>query len=162
MAAKSKKALSVHAAVARGTARARAPSPGWVQAVPVPPRERIAIVAGLRTPFAQRSTAYRDLGALDLGRMAVRELLARAELDPAEVGPGVYGQVLPSLEGPNIARDIVLGTGMPRDVQAFSVSRACATGFQAMTSAAEAMLAGQCSVAVVGGADSETDVPLVI
>jgi acetyl-CoA acyltransferase len=130
--------------------------------VPVPPRERIALVAGLRTPFAQRSTAYRDLGALDLGRMVVRELLARAELDPAEVDLVVYGQVLPSLEGSNIARDVVLGTGMPKDVQAFSVSRACATSFQAMTSAAEAMLAGQCAVAVVGGADSESDAPLVV
>ena len=51
---------------------------------------------------------------------------------------------------------------MPRDIQAFSVSRACATSFQAMTSAAEAMLAGQCSVAIAGGADSASDVPITM
>jgi acetyl-CoA acyltransferase len=127
-----------------------------------PKRERIAVVRGLRTPFARSGTAYKDMSGLDLGKLVVRELLARAELDLSEVELVVYGQVAPSVDGANIAREIVLGTGMPKGVQAFSVSRACATSFQAMTSAAEAMLAGQCSVAVVGGADSATDVPITI
>jgi acetyl-CoA acyltransferase len=156
MAAKNKKGLnSAHvatnsAAAANGNGTA------------APKRERIAIIRGLRTPFAVRSTVYRDMSALDLARLVVRELLARAELDPTEVELLVYGQVVPSLDAPNIAREIVLGTGMPKGVQAFSVSRACATSFQAMTSAAEAMIAGQCSVAIVGGADSETDVPMMV
>jgi acetyl-CoA acyltransferase len=124
--------------------------------------ERVAVIAGLRTPFAKRATAYADLSALDLGRLVVKELLARAELDPSEVDLVVYGQVVPSMEAPNIAREIVLGTGMPKSVQAFSVSRACATSFQAMTSAAEAMLAGQCAVAVVGGADSASDIRMSV
>jgi acetyl-CoA acyltransferase len=124
--------------------------------------QRIAIVRGLRTPFAKRETAYANASALDLGKLAVTELLARAELDAREVDLVVYGQVTPSVEAPNIAREIVLGTGMPKGVQAFSVSRACATSFQAMTSAAEAMLAGQCSVAVAGGADSSSDVPITV
>jgi acetyl-CoA acyltransferase len=127
-----------------------------------PKRERIAIVRGLRTPFARQATAYAHMSALDLGKLVVRELLARAELAPREVELVVYGQVVPSIEAPNIAREIVLGTGMPPDVQAFSVSRACATSFQAMTSAAEAMLAGQCTVAVAGGADSVSDVPITL
>jgi acetyl-CoA acyltransferase len=127
-----------------------------------PKRERIAVISGLRTPFAHRASVYRDMSALDLARLVVRELLARAELDPAEVELVVYGQVVPSLDASNIAREVVLGSGMPKGIQAFSVSRACATSFQAMTSAAEAMLAGQCSVAIVGGADSETDVPMVL
>lgn len=124
--------------------------------------ERIAVVAGLRTPFVKQGTAFRDLSALDLGKLVVRELLARAELDPKEVGLCVYGQVVPSLSAPNIAREIVLGTGLPKDIEAYSVSRACATSFQAMTSAAEAMLAGQHDVAVVGGADSASDVPIAV
>jgi acetyl-CoA acyltransferase len=125
-------------------------------------RGRIAIVAGVRTPFARMGTAYKNLSALDLGKIVVSELLARAEIDPKEVGMCVYGQVVPSVSAPNIAREIVLGTGMPRSIEAFSVSRACATSFQAMTSAAEAMLAGQHDVAVVGGADSASDVPITV
>jgi acetyl-CoA acyltransferase len=102
------------------------------------------------------------MSALDLGKLVVRELLARVELDPAEVDLVVYGQALPNADSPHIAREVVLGTGMPKEVQGFSVSRACATGFQAMTSAAEAMIAGQCAVAVVGGADSASDAPMTL
>jgi acetyl-CoA acyltransferase len=158
MAAKSKKGLG-SAQVTTGAGAASATTNGY-PAAPAK-RERIAIIGGLRTPFAHRAGVYWGMSALDLARLVVRELLARVELDPAEVELVVYGQIIPNLEAPNIAREIVLGAGMPKDVQAFSVSRACATSFQAMTSAAEAMLAGQCSVAIVGGADSETDVPMV-
>ena len=131
-------------------------------ASPPPKGERIAIVQGLRTPFAKQGSAYRDLSALDLGKLVVSEMLQRAELDPREVGLCVYGQVIPSLSAPNIAREVVLGTGMPKTIEAYSVSRACATSFQSMTSAAEAMLAGQHTVAVTGGADSATDVPIAV
>jgi acetyl-CoA acyltransferase len=129
---------------------------------PGSPRGRIAIVRGLRTPFARSATAYRDLTALDLGVLLVRELLARAEPEPAEVDLVVFGQAGPGVHAANVARDIVLGAGMPRAIQAFSVSRACATSFQAMTSAAEAMLAGQASVAIVGGTDSASDTPIIV
>ncbi len=124
--------------------------------------ERIAIVSGLRTPFARSGSAYRDMSALDLARVVVSEIVARAEFDPAMVGLVVYGQVVPSVSAPNIAREVVLGTNLPKSVEAFSVSRACATSFQAMTSAAEAMLAGQHDVAIVGGADSASDVPITV
>lgn len=123
---------------------------------------RVAIVAGLRTPFAKQGTAYRDLSALDLGKIVVSELLQRAELDPREIGMVVYGQVIPSLSAPNIAREIVLGTAMPKSIEAYSVSRACATSIQSMTSAAEAILSGQHDVAIAGGADSASDVPIAV
>src|SRR5579859_4617599 len=159
MAAKSKKGLASAQVTTGSTAAGAAPNG---HAAAPPKRERIAVIGGLRTPFAHRAGVYWGMSALDLARLVVRELLARVELDPAEVELVVYGQVIPSLEAPNIAREIVLGAGMPKDVQAFSVSRACATSFQAMTSAAEAMLAGQCTVAVAGGADSATDVPITL
>ena len=123
---------------------------------------RVAIVAGLRTPFAKQGTAYRDLSALDLGKIVVSELLQRSEIDPKLVGLVVYGQVVPSLSAPNIAREIVLGTGMPKSIEAFSVSRACATSIQSLTSGAEAILAGQHDVAITGGADSASDVPIAV
>ena len=124
--------------------------------------ERIAIVAGLRTPFARQTSHYMSLSALDLGRIVVAELVQKSELDPKLVDLCVYGQVLPSIHAPNIAREVILGTGLPHNVQAFSVSRACATSYQSLTSAAEAMLAGQGSVAITGGADSSSDVPITI
>lgn len=127
-----------------------------------PKAERIAIIAGLRTPFAKQLTAYKDLSALDLAKTVVSELVARSEIDPKLIELCVYGQVVPSVHAPNIAREVVLGTALPKSVQAFSVSRACATSFQSLTSAAEAMLAGQAQVAIVGGADSSSDVPITV
>jgi acetyl-CoA acyltransferase len=123
---------------------------------------RIAIVQGLRTPFAKQSTAYKSLSAQDLGRAVVSELVQRCGIDPKEIDMLVYGQVVPSVSAPNIAREIVLGTGLPMDIQAWSVSRACATSYQSLTSAAEAILAGQGTVAITGGADSSSDVPITV
>lgn len=125
-------------------------------------KTRVAIVAGLRTPFAKQGTAYKDMSALDLGCLVVRELLERTAIDRREIGLVVYGQALPNPAAPNVAREIVLGAGLPKSVEAFSVVRACATSFQAATSAAESILAGQHDVAIVGGADSASDVPITI
>ncbi|MBI4510098.1 MAG: acetyl-CoA C-acyltransferase FadI [Deltaproteobacteria bacterium] len=123
---------------------------------------RVAVVAGLRTPFARQATSFGDVSALDLGRMAVKELIERAEIAPKEIDTVVFGQVLPSLSAPNIAREIVLGTGIPAAVEAYSVSRACATSLQAIASAAESILAGTARVAIAGGADSTSDIPMTV
>lgn len=124
--------------------------------------KRIAVVAGLRTPFARQSTAYREVSALDLGRIVVAELLDRVSLDPKLVDMLVYGQVMPSLEAPNIAREIVLGTGMDPKTDAYSVSRACATSFQAFAGVAQSIDAGHATIGVAGGADSASVVPIAV
>lgn len=123
-------------------------------------KNRVAIVAGLRTPFAKQGTAYRNVSALDLGVKVVAELLARTSLDPKEIQQCVYGQVVPSLSAPNIAREIVLLTGMPVDIEAYSVSRACATSYQSTVSIAQAIETGAIDCGIAGGADSASDVPI--
>jgi acetyl-CoA acyltransferase len=123
---------------------------------------RVAVVAGLRTPFAKQGTAYRNMSALDLGKTVVAELLARTGVDPHEIQQVVYGQVVPSLSAPNIAREIVLLTGMPRDIEAFSVSRACATSYQSTVSVAQAIETGTIDCGIAGGADSASDVPIAV
>ncbi len=123
---------------------------------------RVAIVAGLRTPFAKAGSVYKDLSALDLGKTVVAELMQRSGVSPDEVEQVVYGQVVPSLSAPNIAREIVLGTGMPKEIEAYSVSRACATSYQSAVNVAEAILAGTIDCGVAGGADSASDVPIAV
>ncbi len=124
--------------------------------------DRVAIVAGLRTPFAKQSTAYRQLSALELAKIVVAELLQRSDVHPKEVNQVVFGQVVPSLAAPNIAREVVLGVGMPRSVEAYSVSRACATSYQSVVSITEAILAGAIECGVAGGADSASDIPIAV
>lgn len=123
---------------------------------------RVAVVAGLRTPFAKQGTVYKNLSALDLGKLVVNELLQRSEVKPKDVQQVVYGQVIPSLSAPNIAREIVLGTGMPQQIEAYSVSRACATSYQSTVNVAESILAGAIDCGIAGGADSASDVPIAV
>src|SRR5689334_19546148 len=123
-------------------------------------RGRVAVVAGLRTPFTKAGTALKTMRTVDLATAVVKELMARSELSPKEVTLSVYGQVVPTLDWLNIAREVVLRSGLPKDIDAYSVSRACATSIQALTSAAEEIWAGQHDVIVAGGADSMSDVPL--
>ncbi|ESP90909.1 acetyl-CoA C-acyltransferase FadI [Pseudoalteromonas luteoviolacea] len=122
--------------------------------------DRIAIVSGLRTPFAKQATAYHHVPALDLGKTVVNEMLERLNIDKKEIDQLVFGQVVQMPEAPNIAREIVLGTGMPVSVDAYSVSRACATSFQAVANVAESIIAGHTAVGIAGGADSSSVLPI--
>src|SRR6476469_10723467 len=105
--------------------------------------DRVAVVARLRTPFTKQGTALKSLRTVDLGTLVVKELMQRSELPPKEVGLCVYGQVVPTLDWLNVAREVVLRSGLPKDIEAVSVSRACATSIQSLTSAAEAIWAGE-------------------
>ena len=122
--------------------------------------ERVAVVAGLRTPFARQSTEFSQVPAVDLGKMVVSEMLARTDVDPALIEQVVFGQVVQMPEAPNIAREIVLGTGMDINTDAYSVTRACATSFQAIANVAESIVAGNAHVGIAGGADSSSVLPI--
>jgi acetyl-CoA acyltransferase len=122
---------------------------------------RVAVVAGCRTPFARAGTAYRDLTALDLAKTCVRELIERAEVDPAWIGQVVMGQVVPSVKAPNLAREVALGVGLPAEVPAHSVNRACASAAQAIVDLAGAIHGGEVDVGIAGGAESLSDVPIL-
>ena len=122
--------------------------------------ERIAIVAGLRTPFAKQATAFHGVPAVDLGKIVVNELLQKHDVDPGIIDQLVFGQVVQMPEAPNIAREIVLGTGMNVSTDAYSVSRACATSFQSTVNVAESIMAGHVDVGIAGGADSSSVAPI--
>ncbi|HEV2720791.1 MAG TPA: beta-ketoacyl synthase N-terminal-like domain-containing protein, partial [Thermoanaerobaculia bacterium] len=122
---------------------------------------RVAVVAGLRTPFAKSGTHYASLSALDLGTMVVAELVQRAGIDPKSVQELVFGNVIPSVKAPNIAREIVLGTGLPRSIPGYTVSKACASSNQAITSAADLIFRGYADTVIAGGAESLSDVPIL-
>jgi acetyl-CoA acyltransferase len=92
--------------------------------------------------------------------MVVSEMLARTDIDPALIEQVVFGQVVQMPEAPNIAREIVLGTGMNIHTDAYSVTRACATSFQAAANVAESIMAGTIDVGIAGGADSSSVLPI--
>ena len=125
------------------------------------PGRRVAIVAGLRTPFARSGTILRSLSAIDLGKRCVAELIARSEIDGNLVDAIVYGTVVPSVLAPNIAREVSLMPMLPKGCQSFTVSRACASANQAITDGADQIALGHADVIIAGGAESLSNVPIL-
>lgn len=122
---------------------------------------RVAVIRGLRTPFAKSGTNYAQLSALDLGKLVVTELVQRAGIDPAEVQELVFGNVIPSVKAPNIAREVILGTGLPRKMPGYTVSKACASSNQAITAASDMIARGYADTVIAGGSESLSDVPIL-
>jgi acetyl-CoA acyltransferase len=122
---------------------------------------RVAIVDGVRTPFTKSGTAFKAISAIDLGKLCVAELIQRTNLSGNEVQALVFGTVVPSVVAPNIAREVALMPLLPKGVQAFSVSRACASANQAITDAADQIALGHIDVAIAGGAESLSNVPIL-
>lgn len=125
------------------------------------PGRRVAVVAGVRTPFVRAGTAFKSLSAIELGKAAVSGLLARSGLDPAAVDALVFGTVVPNVLAPNIAREVALHPRFPKSLDAHSVSRACASANQAITDAADQIVLGHVRVAIAGGAESLSTVPIL-
>ncbi|MGI9585477.1 MAG: beta-ketoacyl synthase N-terminal-like domain-containing protein, partial [Acidimicrobiia bacterium] len=121
---------------------------------------RVAIVDGLRTPFAKSGTVFRDLSTLDLSSAVVAELLARSGLDGSQIDRIIYGSVVQDVASPNIAREIVLAGPFPESTDAYSVTRACATSTQSIVNAAQSITLGEANVVIAGGADSLSRPPI--
>ncbi len=119
------------------------------------------MVAGLRTPFAKAGTVLKSMTAIDLGRACVAELIERTNLDTAQIQAVIFGTVIPSILAPNIAREVALMPMLPKGVQAYTVSRACASANQAITDAADQIALGNMDVAIAGGAESLSNVPIL-
>lgn len=116
---------------------------------------RVAVIDGLRTPFARIASHYRDLNAIDLGAMVVSDIMARNQLKAHDIDQILFGMTVMIPEAPFIAREIALACGL-NDVDAYSITRACATSFQTVAGATESILCGSADTVIAGGTDSTT------
>ena len=120
-------------------------------------KRRAVIVSGVRTPFVRAFGKLLKTDTIALGVSAVGSLLERTELDRKELDGIVWGGViLPGL-APNVGREIALDLRLPFSVEAFTVTRACASGLQAITSAVSAIERGDADVMIAGGSDSTSN-----
>ena len=124
-------------------------------------KEPIYIVDGVRTPFAKAGTILADSEAVDLGKTALRLLVARTGIDASQIEEVIIGCVSQPADSANVGRVIALRAGIPDSVPAITVHRNCASGFEAVTQAAEKMLAGRGDIFVVGGVESMSQIPLL-
>ena len=96
-----------------------------------------------------------------MARQVARELLYRANLDGREVDEIVFGQVIPSVLAPNVAREVSLLPQFPRTIPAYTLNRACASAGQAITNAHDQIYLGNADVVLAGGVESLSDIPIL-
>src|ERR687892_1990025 len=125
------------------------------------PGRRVAIIAGVRTPFMKSGTAFRDVSAVALARHASRELLFRSELDGREVDEVIFSQVVPSVLAPNVGREVSLLPQLLPSVPAYTLNRACASSAQAISSAADQIAFGHADTIIAGGVESLSEIPIL-
>ncbi|GAA6076556.1 trifunctional enzyme subunit beta, mitochondrial, partial [Tachysurus ichikawai] len=122
--------------------------------------KNIVLVDGVRTPFLQSGTTYSDLMPHDLARGALQGLLNRTSIPKDAVDYIVYGTVIQEVKTSNVAREAALGAGFSDKIPAHTVTMACISSNQAMTTAVGLIAAGQCDVVVAGGVEFMSDVPI--
>lgn len=121
----------------------------------------IAIVSACRTPLAKLGGALKHFTHPGLGELLVREMLERGRVPLNAVDHVVFGCVGQYSDAPNVARIIAVQAGLPVSVPAFTVSRNCASGLQAIVSAIHMILAGDGEVIVAGGVEVMSSSPFV-
>ncbi len=116
---------------------------------------RVALVAGARTPFVKSGKALKEFGPLSLARHATIGLLEKHDIDPAMIDALAFGVVVGEPKRPNLAREIVLEEEkLPGQVEAQTFSSYCITGLRTITAIAEGIATGRIGVGIAGGTES--------
>ncbi len=123
----------------------------------------IVLAAGMRTPFGDFGKSLREVPLAALGAHAAKATLARAGLPAARVDHLVFGNVVPvDHDGYFMSRKVALTSGLPVESGAFTVNRACASGSQAIASAAQLVREGSSNIALAVGGENFSRVPYVL
>lgn len=122
---------------------------------------RVAVVAGVRTPFTKAGTKLKECSAVHLGVTVAREALARAQMKPSEVDEVVFGNAGTPADAANITRVIALRSGFPQSISAYTVHRNCASAMEAVAQGCLKIGTGLASTMLVGGTESMSNMPLL-
>ncbi len=123
--------------------------------------KRVAIVEGTRTPFVKAFGTLADVPADELGRQAVLGLFRQADIAPDRIDQTVFGNVISPPDAANISRVIALRAGIPQNRIAHTVHRNCASGMEAITTAAQLIVLGEAERVLAGGVESMSQAPLL-
>jgi acetyl-CoA acetyltransferase family protein len=121
----------------------------------------VVIAGGIRTPFCKAGSVLAGLPAQELGRMVARECLERASVAAEAIDHVVIGNVGSPADATNIARVIAFKAGIPARVPALTVNRNCASGIEAIATAARLVSTGEAKLVLAGGAESMSQLPLL-
>ena len=122
--------------------------------------EEVFVLSGVRTAIGRYGGGLASVPPCDLAALVVREAVARSGADPVDVGHVVFGNVIHTeVRDMYLARVAALNGGLETGTPALTLNRLCGSGLQAIVSAAQAIMLGDCQVAVAGGAESMSRAP---
>jgi acetyl-CoA C-acetyltransferase len=124
--------------------------------------ERVAIVASVRTPIGKYLGSFAETNAVQLGAHAVRAALGRARITGGDVDELIFGCARQAAVGPNMARQVLMASGLPQERPAFTLNQACGSGMQAILLGASKIRDGEASIVMVGGSENMTRVPYML
>ncbi|XP_059151702.1 trifunctional enzyme subunit beta, mitochondrial-like [Physella acuta] len=123
-------------------------------------RKNIVLVEGVRTPFLLSGTTYKNLMPHDLARDALRGLVKRTNVPTDGVDYIIMGCVIMEVKTSNIAREAALGAGFSNRIPAHTVTQACISANQAITTGMGLIASGECDTIIAGGVEFMSDVPI--
>src|ERR671932_400459 len=122
----------------------------------------IVISTPLRTAIGTFGGSLKDVPAVDLGTTVATEVLNRSGLDPEQVDEVIVGNCLMAGQGMNPARQVGINSGVPETVPAMTINRMCASGLQAIYSAAQEIALGEADVVLAGGIENMDQAPFLL
>ena len=114
----------------------------------------VVIVSAARTPIGSFGGSLKTTPAVKLGAVAVAEAIKRAGIKPEQVEEVIMGNVLQGGLGQNVARQISMAAGIPKEVPSMTINKVCGSGLRAVSLAAQLIKAGDVDIVVAGGAEN--------
>ena len=122
----------------------------------------VVIASAVRTAVGTFGGALRDIPAIELGKVAVQEAFKRAKIKPEQVEEVILGNVLTAGQGQNPARQVLIRSGIPKEVPATTINKVCASGLKSVMMAAQVIKAGDADIVMAGGIESMSMAPFLL
>ncbi|MBI4965400.1 MAG: acetyl-CoA C-acetyltransferase [Desulfomonile tiedjei] len=120
------------------------------------------IIDAVRTPVGSFGGALSGIPAVELGTIVVKELIKRTGISADQVDELIFGCVLQAGQGQNVARQVLIRSGIPQEVPAMTINKVCASGLRTVSLAAQIIKAGDADVIIAGGTENMSATPYAL
>lgn len=124
--------------------------------------KEVVIVSALRSAMGTFGGSFKDVSAVDLGAKVLKESYERLNLDPTEFDEVILGNVLSAGLGQNVARQVAMNAGIPKEVPAFTINQVCGSGIKSLMLGVQSIVSGDNEAVVVGGTENMSQAPYVL
>lgn len=122
----------------------------------------VVIVGAARTPVGSYGGGLASVSAVELGKIAVNAAMERAGIKPEMVNEVIFGNVLQAGQGQNVARQVSMAAGIPKEVPSFTINKVCGSGLRAVSLAAQIIKLGDADCIVAGGTENMSQAPYLV